>query len=103
MTPPLDSVSARLFPSLARYARKQRRLGLLAAAVMIFTSGLACGLLIGSYRGQVADESYNQTVREFGQFKIDYLEHHAKKLTTTKAQAQVIAQRNEDVRGEREP
>lgn len=100
MSPPFDPVSARLFPSLARYARKQRWLGLLAIAVMIFTSGLACGLLIGNYRGQVADEFMTTWEREFHQFKEDYLKHHAKDLRTTKAAAQVIVQRKEDARRE---
>ena len=95
MTPPLDAVSARLFPSLARYARKMKRLGLLAVAVVIFTGGLACGLLVGSYRGQVADESYQYQVREFNQFKEDYLRRFAKDLRVTAAQAQVIVTQRE--------
>lgn len=100
---PLDSISARLFPTLARYARRQRWLGLLAVAGIIYVVGFWSGLLVGSYRGQVADESYEHMVREFNQFKGEYLQHHAKQLTMTKPQAQVSAQRKEDARREREP
>lgn len=99
---PLDPVSARLFPSLARYARKQRWLGLLAVAGIVYVVGFWSGLLVGTYRGQVADQSYEHMVREFGQFKEDYLKHHTKSLTTTKAAAQVTVQRKEDARREEE-
>lgn len=99
---PLDDITARLFPSLALYARKMKWCIGIAVAVMIFTSGLACGLLIGNYRGQVADESMTTWGREFHQFKEDYLKHHAKDLRTTKAAAQVIVQRKEDARREKE-
>lgn len=94
----LDPVSARLFPSLARHARKMKWLGMLAIAVCVYMLGLHNGLLLGTYRGRVADESYTKTVYEFNQFKEDYLKHHAKDLRTTKAAAQVIVQRNEDAR-----
>lgn len=99
---PLDPVTARCFPSLARYARKQRWLGVLAIAGIIYVVGFWSGLLVGSYRGQVADESYTYMVHEFARFKEDYLAHHAKGLTTTRAAAQVLTQRKEEARSERE-
>ena len=92
---PLDEITCRMFPTLARYARKMKRLGLLAVAVVIFTGGLACGLLVGSYRGQVTDESYQYQVREFNQFKEDYLKRFAKDLRVTAAQARVIVTERE--------
>lgn len=95
---PLDPTTARLFPSLARYARRQRWLGWLAVAGIIYVMGFWSGLLVGSYRGQVADESYTRMVYEFNQFKEDYLKHHVKQLTVTKAAAQVITQQREDAR-----
>lgn len=95
---PLDDITARMFPSLARYARRQRRLGLLAVAGIVYVVGFWSGLLVGSYRGQVANESYEYMVREFNSFREDYLKHHAGRFTTTKAQAQVIVQRKEDAR-----
>lgn len=92
---PLDPLVARMFPTLARYARKMRWLGVLAIAVLIYTLGFHNGLLVGTYRGQVADESYTQTVREFNRFKEDYLKHHEQKLRVTKAQAQVAVSQKE--------
>jgi len=94
----LDPTSARMFPTLAAYARRVRWLLYGCVAAIIFTAGLACGLLVGSYRGVVEDQSYAYMVREFHQFKEDYLKHHAKGLTMTKAQAQVSAQKKEGMR-----
>jgi hypothetical protein len=37
-------------------------------------------------------------IREFNLFKEDYLKHHARSLTTTKAAAQVVVQKAEDAR-----
>jgi len=97
---PLDPISARMFPTLARYARRVRWVLYGCAAFIIFTAGLAAGVLIGGYRGQVADESYAHAIREFHEFREDYLKHHVKSLTTTKAAMQVSAQKKEDARRE---
>lgn len=98
MKPALDPITARMFPTLAKYARRQRWLGLLAVAGIVYVVGFWSGLLVGSYRGAVADESYTRMVYEFNQFKEDYLKHHVKQLTMTKGAAQVIVQRSEDAR-----
>ena len=95
---PLDPLTRRLFPSLAAYARRARWAIYGCVAVVIFTAGLAAGLTIGSYRGQVADESYAHMIREFNLFKEDYLKHHVRSLTTSKAAAQVVVQQAENRR-----
>jgi len=97
----LDPITKRMFPTLAAYARKMRWLGFLAVAVIVYTIGFHNGLLLGSYRGRVADESMTTWGREFHQFKEDYLKHHAKALMITKAQARVVVQQKEDLREEK--
>jgi hypothetical protein len=95
----LDPVSALLFPSLARFARRTRWLVYACLAVFLFTAGLACGLVIGTYRGKVADENYQEWGRRLNVLEQDYAKHH-REGRVTKAQAQVIAQQRDEARRE---
>jgi hypothetical protein len=86
----LDPVSARMFPTLAKYARRQRRLGLLGVGMILCALSFAGGVVVGSYRGKVADETYYAWGLRLNTLERDYQEHHPKMLRTTKAQAAVV-------------
>lgn len=89
---PLDDITRRLFPTLAKYANKLQWLMLLAGAVIVYTLGFHNGLLLGSYRGKVADENYAEVVRRVNALEEFTQGHHAKLLRTTGGQAAIIAQ-----------
>lgn len=89
----LDPITARLFPALARYARRQRWLGLVGVMAILCALSFAAGVVVGSYRGKVADETYYAWGLRLNTLERDYEQHHQKALTMTKAQSAVLIDR----------
>ena len=86
----LDPVEVRLFPRLARFARRQWWLGVLGIVAILCALSFAGGVMLGSYRGHVADENYHAVIWRVNTLEREYEQHHPKSLRTTRAQAIAI-------------
>ena len=87
---PLDPVEVKLFPSLARYARRAWWFIVVSVVVLLCALSFAGGVVLGSYRGRVADENYHAVVLRINNLEQFTQEHHPKSLRTTRAQAIAI-------------
>ena len=87
---PLDPLTVRLFPTLAKYARRQWWLGALGIVAVLCALSFASGVMLGSYRGRVADENYHAVILRINNLEQFTQEHHPKSLRTTRAQAIAI-------------
>ena len=99
MTPPLDAVSARLFPSLAAYARKVRRRELLALVGIILSAYVLGRDLLSAYQGRVATENMHDMVGRINNLETACQKEYPKRAIVTKAQAAVSARQSEEERG----
>ena len=97
---PLDPVEVRLFPSLAKYARRAWWLIALSVVVLLCALSFAGGVVLGSYRGRVADENYHTVVLRINSLEQFTQEHHPKSLRTTRAQSAVLIDQAEKRRQE---
>jgi uncharacterized membrane-anchored protein YhcB (DUF1043 family) len=88
----LDPVTARLFPSVAKFVRRQRRKGLLFTHGIALVIGLAVGVLLMGYRGRVSDENYQAWGLRLNALEAQYQQEHPKSLRTTKAQSAVLVE-----------
>jgi len=79
-----------MFPSLARFARRQWWLGMLGIVATLCALSFAGGVVVGSYRGHVADENYHSVVGHINDLEQQYEKHHPKSMRTTKMQAVVL-------------
>ena len=95
---PLDAVSARLFPSLAAYARNVRRRELLALIGTALSAYVLARDALGAYQGRVATEGLHAMLQRVNE--IEERCQGSRKLITSKAAAQVIVQQIEDKRRE---
>lgn len=98
MTPPLDPVSAQCFPSLARYARKVRRREILALVGIVLAGYVVGRDALSAYQGRVATEHMLGMMGRVNNLETTCQRDYPKRLTMTKAAAQVMAQRKEDAR-----
>jgi len=87
---PLDPLTARLFPTLASFARRQRWLGVVGIVAVLCALSFAGGVVLGNYQGQVSRENYHAVVLRINSLEQFTQEHHPKSLRTTKVQAQAI-------------
>jgi hypothetical protein len=87
---PLDPVTARLFPTLAKFARRQWWLGALCIVAVLCALSFAGGVVVGHYQGMVSQENYHAVVQHINDLEREYEKHHPKSLRTTRAQAQAI-------------
>jgi len=95
---PLDAVSARLFPSLAAYARKVRRRELLAMAGITLSAYVLGRDVLRAYREGIATENMLSMVTRVNEIEEQCQRERPKRLIMTKAQAQISAQKREDLR-----
>lgn len=100
MMPPLDPVHARLFPSLARYARTVRRRELLALTGLALSGYVLGRDLLSAYQGRVATEHMLAIVGRVNELESACQREYPRRLTVTKAAAQVLTQQREDARRE---
>jgi ammonia channel protein AmtB len=100
---PLDPVEVRLFPRLARFARRQWWLGALGIVAVLCTLSFAGGVVVGHYQGMVALENYHAVVRHINDLEQEYEKHHPKSTRTTKAQAVALMEQVEKRRKEQRP
>ena len=96
---PLDPLTARLFPTLASFARRQRWLGVVGIVAVLCALSFAGGVVLGHYQGLVSRENYHDVVRHINDLEQQYEKHHPKSLRTTKAQSAILIDQAE--RGER--
>lgn len=95
---PLDDITARMFPTLARYCRTVRRRELLALAG-IALSGYVLGRdMLSAYQGRVATEHMMGMLGRINSLEETCQKDFPKRLTMTKGAAQVIVQQKEDAR-----
>jgi hypothetical protein len=97
---PLDPVEARLFPTLAAYARKARRRSILALIGLTLSVYIIGRDVLSAYQGRVATENMQAVVR-----RVNDLEAHCQKTSpsqfiTTKTQAQDWAWEREKAKKE---
>ena len=88
----LDHVTARLFPTVAKFARRQWWLGALGIVAVLCALSFAGGVMLGSYRGKTADENYYEWGRRLNILEREYERDHPKRLRTTRAQAAVLVE-----------
>ena len=100
---PLDAVTSKMFPTLARFARRQWWLGTLGVVALLCALSFAGGVVVGSYRGRVADENYHAVVLRINAIEQFTQEHHPKSLRTTRAQSAVLIDQAEKRRQEQQP
>lgn len=98
---PLNPIYVRLFPSLARYVRRQWWFGMLGMVAILCALSFAGGVMIGSYRGRVADENYYEWGRRLNLLETDYYARFPG-LRITKTQANDWAWEREKRRKEEE-
>lgn len=82
-----------------RIIRSAKWLCRLALGIILFAIGVSCGVVIGGYRGQVADENFAAWGRRVDVLEREFEKRFPRQLVTTKAVAQVISQRLLDARG----
>jgi len=92
---PLDPVEARLFPSLAKYARKVRRRGLLALIGIALSAYVLGRDVLSAYQGRVAASLMLACLPRQQALETQYQRDHVKSLTVSKAQANDSAWRRE--------
>ena len=97
---PLDAVSARLFPSLAAYARKVRRRELLAMAGITLSAYVLGRDVLRAYREGIATENMLSMVTRVNEIEAQCQRDNPRRFTITKAAAQVSVQKLEDARKE---
>ena len=100
---PLDDVTRRLFPTLARYARTVRRRERLALAGLVLSAYIIGRDVLSAYQGRVATEHMLAMVGRVNELEGVCQREYPKRLTITKAAAQVLTQRKEDVKKEQAP
>lgn len=88
---PLDPVTARCFPSLARYVRKVRRRDRLAFVGIVLSAYVLGRDLLSAYQGRVATQNMSAMVGRVNDLEGKCQKEYPKRLTLTKAQAQVWA------------
>lgn len=98
MSPPLDPVTARCFPSLARYARKVRRREILALVGIVLSGYIVGRDVLSAYQGRVATEHMLGMMGRVNSLEAACQRDYPRRLTMTKAAAQVTVQRKEDAR-----
>lgn len=94
----LDDITARMFPTLAKYARTVRRRELLALTGIVLSGYVLGRDLLSAYQGRVATEHMMGMVGRVNNLEETCQKDFPKRLTMTKGAAQVIVQRNEDAR-----
>ena len=87
---PLDPVTARCFPTIAKFARRQWWLGALGIVAALCALSFAGGVVVGHYQGMVSQENYHAVVLRINTLEQFTQEHHPKSLRTTRAQAVAI-------------
>ena len=95
---PLDPISARMFPTLAAYARKVRRRELLAMAGITLSAYVLGRDVLRAYREGIATENMLSMVTRVNEIEEQCQRERPKRLIMTKAQAQISAQKREDAR-----
>ena len=90
---PLDEITCRLFPTLARYARRTHRLLLLCTHTLLFLAGVAVTFMFLGYHQHVATENQSRLLVRVADLEDQYGRHH--NMRTTAAQAQVIVTQKE--------
>lgn len=98
----LDDVTLRCFPSLAAYIREVRRRELLALVGLVLSAYVIGRDALSAYQGRVATENMLGVIGRVNNLEETCQKDYPKRLTMTKPQAQVIAQRKEDERREGE-
>ena len=93
---PLDPITARLFPTLARYARRTHRLRLLCTHTLMFVVGVAVTFLFLGYHQHIATENQSRLLVRVADLEDQYGRHH--NMRTTAAQSQVIVSQKERAR-----
>lgn len=96
----LDPIYARLFPTLARYAHQVRRRELLALAGLALSGYVLGRDLLSAYQGRVATEHMMGIVGRINNLEETCQKDYPRRLTVTKAAAQVLTQQREDARGQ---
>lgn len=97
---PLDSVSARMFPSLAAYAKKVRRRELLALVCIAISAYVLGRDALSAYRERVATEHMLAVVMRVNNLESACQKDYPKRSLVTKAQAAVIVAQREKERGQ---
>ena len=92
---PLDPVSSRLFPTLARYARRTRRLALVCSHALLFLAGMAVTFLWLGYHQYVVTEAQGRLVGRISAIEEQYERDHKHAMVTTKTQANDAAWKRE--------
>ena len=97
---PLDPISARMFPTLAAYARKVRRRELLAMAGITLSAYVLGRDVLRAYREGIATENMLSMVTRVNEIEEQCQRESPRKFVLTKAAAQVHVQKLEDARKE---
>lgn len=95
---PLDDITARMFPTLARYARTVRRRELLALAGIVLSGYVLGRDLLSAYQGRVATEHMMGMLGRINSLEDTCQQTYPQRLTVTKAAAQVLTRQREDAR-----
>ena len=98
----LDPLQARLFPTLAAYARDLRRREILAFIGVALSAYIIGRDLLSAYQGRIATENMLAVVTRVNELESQCQQAYPKKFTVSKSLAQVIVQRHADGK-EREP
>jgi hypothetical protein len=94
----LDPVSARLFPSLAAYARKVRRRELLALMGLALSAYIIGRDALSAYQGRVATENMLAMVTRVNLIENQCKKEYPKRFLTTRGEAAAIIGRQDKER-----
>ncbi|MDE2258887.1 MAG: hypothetical protein KGK17_00970 [Betaproteobacteria bacterium] len=89
----LDEVSARMFPTLDRYARRVRRRSILALIALTVSAYIIGRDVLSGYQMRVAKENMAALPARIVALEDQYQRDHHTTLTTTKAQSAVLVER----------
>jgi len=93
---PLDDITCRMFPTLARYARKVRRREIVALIGIALSAYVLGRDLLSAYQGRVATQNMQAMVGRVNNLETVCQKEYPKRFTVTKAEAADSAWRREE-------